>query len=92
MISVQQCAEYAGLATDELIVGVAACRRHHVILATYLFNLDRGAAAVRDMIVADLRGFLDLGAFVRAADAFVALRLFLTEYPEARSELMAEAA
>jgi hypothetical protein len=38
---------------------------------------------VRDLIVADLDGFLDLGAKRRAADQLVVLRAFLARYPEA---------
>jgi hypothetical protein len=39
---------------------------------------------VREMIVSDLRGFLDLGAHDRAHDLLLVLRLFLSEHPGAR--------
>jgi hypothetical protein len=52
--------------------------------SSYLVHLGRGQAAVRDIIVADLRIFLDLGASQRAADLLIVLRLFLSDYPDAR--------
>jgi hypothetical protein len=84
MISLKQCAEFAGLAADEAYVCAAPSLRHRALLASYLLNLHRGAAEVRQLIVADLRGYLDLGASQGAADAMAVLRLFLSEYPEGR--------
>jgi hypothetical protein len=86
MISLQQCAKSARLSSNELMLGVSPTRRHRRLLASYLLNIDRGAVNVREMIVADLHAFLDLGLPERAADALVVLRLFLQDYPEARSE------
>lgn len=83
MISLTQCMATAGLAPNEAILGVGHCPRHRSLLASYLLHLDRGPGAVRKMIVADLRSFLDLGALRRAADLLVVLRLFLSEQPEA---------
>lgn len=40
--------------------------------------------AVREMIIADLRRFRDLGALQPSADLLLVLRLFLTDHPEAR--------
>lgn len=84
MITVTQCAAFASLAAHELIVGVAPSARHRTLLRSYMFNLERGPIAVRDMIVADLRRFHDLDARQCAADLLLVLRLFLTAYPEAR--------
>jgi hypothetical protein len=42
------------------------------------------AETVRDMIVADLRCFLDLGSRRQAADALPVLRSFLSDHPDAR--------
>jgi hypothetical protein len=39
---------------------------------------------VRDMMVSDLRGRLDLETVQQAADLLIALRQFLSAYPEAR--------
>jgi hypothetical protein len=56
-------------------------------LDSYLLNRHRGAAAVRDIIVADIRGFVDLGLPHVAADLVVVLRLLLARCPEARRDL-----
>ena len=84
MISVSQCAAYAGLASSELLIGRPPSAKHHSLLASYVINLERGGIAVRNMIRADLRAFLDLGARERAADLLLVLRLFLSKYPAAR--------
>ena len=77
MMSVAQCALTA-LASDELIVGVTPTERHRKLLASYLLSAWRGPAGVRNMIVFDLRCFLDLGVSSRAADLLIVLRLFLS--------------
>lgn len=84
MITVTQCADFAGLASDELIVGISPSAKHRLLLSSYLLNLERGPLAVRDMIIADLRRFHELGARQYTADLLLVLRLFLTDYPCAR--------
>lgn len=84
MISVSQCAGYADLDRSELLIGPSHCAKHDSLLASYLLNLGADSVAVRDMIRADLRAFIDLGARKRAADLLLVLRLFLSRYPEAR--------
>jgi hypothetical protein len=83
MLTISQCLDFSGLAPSEVIVGTTLAVRHHALLSSYLLNLDRGAIAVRDMIVADLRAFLDLGAPQRAADQLLVLRIFLFDHPQA---------
>jgi hypothetical protein len=72
-----------GPTSNETMHGVTPSQRHDALLASYLLGLRHGPAAVRDLIVADLDGFLDLGAKRRAADQLVVLRAFLARYPEA---------
>ena len=93
MTTFGQCAADAGLAPSELIVGVTPSRKHEALLSSYLLSLHRGPVAVREMIVSDLRRFLELGARNYAADLLVVLRLFLSQQPEARraSPLIKEA-
>jgi hypothetical protein len=55
MISVSQCADYAGLDSNELLIGIAPSARHHVLLASYLLNLRRGGVVLRNMIRDDIR-------------------------------------
>ena len=83
VISVPLCAASASLNSKELFLGVTPGPKHRSLLASYLLTLKRGRVAVRDMIVADLRAFVDLGAQRRAADLLIVLRLFLSKYPEA---------
>jgi len=84
VISLAECAKTARLSPQDLLLGVSPSSRHRRLLDSYLLNLDRGAVNVREMIVADLHTFLDLGLPERAADALVALRLFLDACPDAR--------
>jgi hypothetical protein len=84
MITVSECAAFAGLASNELVLGAVPSTRHHYLLSSYLLNIGRGPRAVADMIVSDMRGFLDLGVSSRAADLLIVLRIFLSDYPEAR--------
>ncbi len=83
MISMTQCADFAGLAPDELLLCAIPSARHKSLLKSYLFNLKRGEKAVCSMILGDFWGFMELGAQERAADLFHVLRLFLSDYPDA---------
>jgi hypothetical protein len=84
MISVSECATEVGLASNELVLGAVPSARHGSLLSSYLLNSHRGLDAVRAMIVADLRRFLDLGVPARAADLLIVLRMLLTDHPGAR--------
>jgi hypothetical protein len=57
--------------------------RHSRLLAGYLFNRKRGAAAVRDMILADIRRFSELGATGYASELIDVLNSFNAEFPVA---------
>jgi hypothetical protein len=84
MITCAQCAVFAGLAANEIFLGPTPSAKHRSLLTSYLVNLKRGPEVVRDMIVSDLRCWLDLGAVQQAADLLIVLRQFLSDYPEAR--------
>ena len=84
MITMEQCKIFSGLLSNEMVVGPAPSPKHRARLTGYLLNLKWGEATVREMIVADIRAALDLGALNRAADLLVVLRLFLSDHPEAR--------
>jgi hypothetical protein len=62
MIGMEECAAFAGLAPDEILMGAALSAHSRGLLASYKRGLESGAETVRDMIVADLRCFLDLGS------------------------------
>jgi hypothetical protein len=84
VITMEQCKIFSGLLSNEMVVGPAPSPRHRARLTGYLLNLKWGQATVREMIVADIRVALDLGALNRAADLLVVLRLFLSDHPEVR--------
>ena len=87
MITVEQCAEFSGLASNETVLGATPSAKHRALLSSYVLNLWRGPKTVRKMIVAHIRNWLDLGMVKEAADLVVVLRQFLSDYPEARLEL-----
>ncbi|TDX63956.1 hypothetical protein EDE12_106101 [Methylosinus sp. sav-2] len=66
------------------LAGVAPSKAHERTLASYLLNRHRGAAAVRDILIADIRGFVDLGQSRAAADLLVVLTMLLARWPETR--------
>ena len=84
MITMEQCKIFSGLLSNEMVVGPVPSPKHRARLTGYLLNLKWGQATVREMIVADIRAALDLGAINRAADLLIVLRLFLSDHPEAR--------
>ena len=84
MITLEQCAVFAGLASNETLLGATPSALHHSLLSSYLLNLGKGPKFVRKLIVVDIRTYLDLGASKRAADLLLVLREFLSHHPEAR--------
>lgn len=86
MISIKDCRTFSGLETNEMILGGSSSARQRLLLSSYLMSLWRGPEVVRDLMVADIKSCVDLGAMTQAADLFWALRKFLSDYPEARLE------
>jgi hypothetical protein len=84
MITLEECATFAALETNELFTGAVLSTKHRSLLSSYLLNLKRGPIGVRKMVVADIRTAIDLGASKHAADLILVLRLFLSKHPEAR--------
>jgi hypothetical protein len=86
MITLEQCMEFAELASNEMVLGATPSAKHRALLSSYVVNLWRGPKTVRKMIIADIRLWLDLGMPNYAADFLIVLRQFLSDYPEARLE------
>lgn len=78
LMTVTRCAELCGLGPEEIMLGVSPSATHDSLYDSYLLHRQRGWAGVRDMIVADLRMALDLGAKKHAADLLIVLRRFLS--------------
>lgn len=57
MISLLQCIDFTGLLPHEIILGINPGDRHRILLASYTANPSRRLATVRDLMIADLRGF-----------------------------------
>ncbi len=57
--------------------------RQRALLSSYMLSIKQGPAAVRGMVMFDMRGFLDLGISERAADLMAVLDAFAGRYPEA---------
>ena len=86
MVSVKDCAAFARLAPNQMLLGVTPSSRHRALLSSYLLCLWRGPRTVRRMIVSDIDMWLDLGMPEQASDLLIVLRQFLADYPEARFE------
>lgn len=84
MITIEQCQIFSGLLSSEMVMGAVPSPKHRSRLSGYLLNLKWGPSTVRELIVADIRAALDLGALDRAADLMVVLRLFLSDHLDAR--------
>ena len=79
MVTVKECAAFAGLASNEMVLGATPSATHRVLLSGYLLNLRRGPKVVRKLIVADIRMWLDFGMPKYAADSLIVLRRFLSD-------------
>lgn len=83
MISERECITIAGLTPSEAVLGARPSSRHDYLLKSYLSISKLSKAALRDVIISDLRGFMDLGAEQQAADRLMILRRVLSDYPQA---------
>jgi hypothetical protein len=84
VIGIQDSAKFFFITTREKGPGPRLTDVHRGLLSSYLLNLWRGPEAVRKLMVADMRRWIELGAPERAADAFLVLRQFLFDFPEAK--------
>ena len=78
-IAIEQCAALCGLKLNEFMVDMTPSAMHASLHASYVLLRKLGWTTVRDMIVADIRAALDLGASKRATDLLMVLRMFLSE-------------
>ncbi|KAF2992756.1 polysaccharide deacetylase [Methylocystis sp. MJC1] len=82
---IERCAEVAGLAPHEIMLGVSPSKRHGQMLAKYR-RARRSMAVARVKIVADLRAAILRGARCEAADLLIVLRRLLALGPGARGD------
>lgn len=67
------------VATNEISLSASITPMHRALLASYRMNAHRGHKSARDLILSDLRGYIDLGALERATDLMIVLALFSVE-------------
>ncbi len=79
-----ECITCSARTFDETLPNAPSFEKHCRLLSSYLFNLERGPIAVREMIVGDINRFRDLGARQLASDLSLVLNCFLADFPEAR--------
>ena len=81
-IAIEQCAAPCGLDLNEFMTDLSPSATRASLHVSYLLLQKIGWATVRDLIVADIRAALDLGASKRATDLLMVLRMFLFVHPE----------
>ena len=91
-IVLTECNECSARAYDEALPDALTSAKHCRLFSSYLFNLERGPIAVREMIVGDIVRLRDLGARQLATDLSLVLDCFLANFPEARSPDLCECA
>lgn len=67
------------LASDSISLSASVTPAHRTLLASYRMNAHRGEDSTRNLIIRDLRNFLDLGALDRATDLLIVLALYMRE-------------
>jgi hypothetical protein len=77
-ITTDQCAALSGL--YEMFLEVTPTAKHDYLYASYLLHQTGGAAALRDLMVANIRDAIELGNTIEAADLLIVLRRFLSEH------------
>jgi hypothetical protein len=82
----RSCAACVGLHYGDMSPETALSARHCQLLSSYLANMQRGAPAVRDLMVNDVLRFQELGAAKYADDLLVVLRCFLSEFAGAEAK------
>ena len=89
MISLEDCIAMCGLTEDEVL---AIAEHEHIpeiaaaALANYLLNKEHGREQIRDMIRDDIRGALRRDDRAHARELLMALRHFITSYPESQNQ------
>lgn len=80
----KECAVSSAFTYDERQTRVSpSVNNKSRLLASYLFNLERGTTWVREKMISDIRDFSDLGAHRQASELFDVLKCFLSRFPEA---------
>jgi hypothetical protein len=79
LATVKECRRLTGLSDREILLGVAPSPRHRATLRGYLRMCHGNAREIREVLIHDLRSYLEIGARCFAADQLIVLRLFLAD-------------
>jgi hypothetical protein len=85
LAGLKECRKLTGLLSREVLLGVSPLPRHRATLRGYFRLCHGNAREVQDVLVHDLRSYLEIGARHFAADQLIVLRIFLTELTRGRS-------
>jgi hypothetical protein len=84
LLAIRDCRKLTGLLSREVLLGVSPSPRHRATLRGYLRLCHGNAREVQDVLVHDLRSYLEIGARHFAADQLIVLRIFLSEVSRGR--------
>jgi len=76
---VKECRKLTGLSGYETLLGVSPSPRHRATLRGYLRLCRGNVREVREVLIHDLRSYLEIGARHFAADQLIVIRLFLAD-------------
>ena len=79
LVGIKECRKLIGLRCREILLGVSPSPRHRATLRGYLRLCHGNVREVQDVIIHDLRSYLEIGARHFAADQLIVLRLFLAD-------------
>ncbi|MGA9598822.1 MAG: hypothetical protein WBS22_00915 [Methylocystis sp.] len=79
LVGIKECRKLTGLRCREILLGVSPSPRHRATLRGYLRLCHGNVREVQDVIIHDLRSYLEIGARHFAADQLIVLRLFLAD-------------
>ncbi len=79
LVGIKMCRRLTGLSGREIILGVDPSPRHRSTLRGYVRLCHGDARKVQEILVHDLRSYLEIGARRFAADQLIVLRLFLAD-------------
>jgi hypothetical protein len=79
LVEIKMCRKLTGLSGREIILGVDPSPRHRATLRGYIRLCHGNARKIQEVLVHDLRSYLEIGARHFAADQLIVLRLFLAD-------------
>jgi len=79
LAAVKECRRLTGLSGREILLGATPSPRHRATLRGYLRMCRGNVRELQEVLIRDLRSYLEIGARCFAADQLIVLRLFLAD-------------